>query len=237
MHADDAIRDAQHVRVRIRLFVVLAVRTLESARLDGPVVAHLGAVKIGQVLPDALINLLVVEDPVRAGRDEHRQAERERHEADHRRRFTPHPRPRYARHDTNADDHFREYAGVQPPGLQDSQFVAKGRGRRPRQPDDERREAANPGGGDRRPRRPGPSGRHVGPDHAGRSTRNGCVQFYLDDMPYTEVTPGDVNQFVNGGEVAAVEVYQPGTAPGRFMGTGDYSCTTVVLWTRYTAGN
>lgn len=70
-----------------------------------------------------------------------------------------------------------------------------------------------------------------------RSTTNGCVQFYLDDMPYTEMTPGDVNQFVNGAEVAAVEVYQPGMAPGRFMGTGNYSCTTVVLWTRYTAGN
>ncbi|HEX2693394.1 MAG TPA: carboxypeptidase regulatory-like domain-containing protein [Gemmatimonadaceae bacterium] len=70
-----------------------------------------------------------------------------------------------------------------------------------------------------------------------RSTRNGCVQFYLDDMPYREMTPGDVNQFVNGAEVVAVEVYQPGMTPGRFMGTGDYSCTTVVLWTRYTAGN
>ena len=69
-----------------------------------------------------------------------------------------------------------------------------------------------------------------------RSTTNGCVQFYLDDMPYTEMTPGDVNQFVNGGEVVAVEVYQPGMAPGRFMGIGN-SCTTIVLWTRFTAGN
>jgi hypothetical protein len=70
-----------------------------------------------------------------------------------------------------------------------------------------------------------------------RSTTNGCIQFYLDDMPYREMTPGDVNQFVNGAEVVAVEVYQPAMTPGRFMGTGNYSCTTVVLWTRYTAGN
>ncbi len=69
-----------------------------------------------------------------------------------------------------------------------------------------------------------------------RGTTNGCVQYFLDGMPYTEMTPGDVNQFVNGGEVTAVEVYQPGQTPGRFMGIGN-SCTTIVLWTRFTTGN
>jgi uncharacterized protein (DUF2141 family) len=69
----------------------------------------------------------------------------------------------------------------------------------------------------------------------GRGEMSGCVQYYLDDMPYTEMTPGDINNFVNGGEIAAVEVYQAGLAPGRFIGARS-GCVTIVLWTRFTAG-
>jgi len=59
----------------------------------------------------------------------------------------------------------------------------------------------------------------------------GCVQYYLDDAPYMEVTPGDIQKFVSGGEVAAIEVYQ-GRVPAEYSRPG-ISCITIVVWTRY----
>ncbi len=61
----------------------------------------------------------------------------------------------------------------------------------------------------------------------------GCVQYYVDDMPWQSTSPGDVNQFINGSEVVAVEVYNgPGTPPQYTRGMqGD--CTTIVLWTKF----
>jgi hypothetical protein len=61
---------------------------------------------------------------------------------------------------------------------------------------------------------------------------NGCVQYYVDDMPWQSAEPGDINRFVNGREVVAVEVYQgPGTPPQYTNPMQD--CATVVLWTRF----
>lgn len=62
--------------------------------------------------------------------------------------------------------------------------------------------------------------------------REGCVQYYLDDMPYTEATPGDITSFVTGGEVVAVEVYQDTNTPPQYTRAGA-ACTTIVLWTRF----
>ena len=59
-----------------------------------------------------------------------------------------------------------------------------------------------------------------------------CVQYYLDDMQFTELEPGDINRFVTGGEVVAVEVYQGASAPPQFT-RGGADCTTIVLWTRF----
>src|SRR4029077_11657740 len=56
----------------------------------------------------------------------------------------------------------------------------------------------------------GPEGDVVSSSRGGGS---GCVQYFLDDMPYTELTPGDINHFVTGGEVVAVEVYQGTNTP------------------------
>ena len=64
-----------------------------------------------------------------------------------------------------------------------------------------------------------------------RGVGSGCVQYFLDDMPYVEMTPGDINHFVAGGEVVAVEVYQPTNTPAQYM--RGMSCTTIVLWTRF----
>jgi hypothetical protein len=60
----------------------------------------------------------------------------------------------------------------------------------------------------------------------------GCVQYYVDDMPWQSAMPGDINQFVSGHEVVGVEVYSGPGVPGKFMrGTGN--CTTIVLWTKF----
>jgi Carboxypeptidase regulatory-like domain/CarboxypepD_reg-like domain len=69
-----------------------------------------------------------------------------------------------------------------------------------------------------------------------RSATGGCVQYFLDDMPFVEMNPGDLNQFVNGGEIVAAEVYQPGETPGRFMRASN-ACVTIALWTRFKTGS
>jgi hypothetical protein len=65
-----------------------------------------------------------------------------------------------------------------------------------------------------------------------RGVGSGCVRYFLDDIPYTEMTPGDINSFVTGHEVVAVEVYQDTNTPPQYMHAGA-SCTTIVLWTRF----
>jgi hypothetical protein len=59
-----------------------------------------------------------------------------------------------------------------------------------------------------------------------------CVQYFLDDMPWQSAGPDDINDFVNGNEVVAVEVYQPAQAPAKYS-RGLGNCVTVVLWTRF----
>ena len=58
-----------------------------------------------------------------------------------------------------------------------------------------------------------------------------CVQYVVDDMPWLS-TGDDINNFVNGNEVVAVEVYHGGNAPPQYIrAMGD--CVTIVLWTRF----
>ena len=65
-----------------------------------------------------------------------------------------------------------------------------------------------------------------------RDLGRSCVDYWVDDIPFPEIEPGDINHFVNGGEIVAAEVYQSGTAPAQYMRNGG-SCTTIVLWTRF----
>jgi hypothetical protein len=68
------------------------------------------------------------------------------------------------------------------------------------------------------------------------SGNGGCVQFYVDDMPWQSVSPGDINNFVNGPEVVGVEVYAgPGAPPQYTHAMQD--CTTVVIWTKFKIRN
>jgi hypothetical protein len=65
-----------------------------------------------------------------------------------------------------------------------------------------------------------------------RDLGSSCVDYWVDDVPFVELDPGEINNFVNGGEVVAAEVYQSGTAPAQYVRNGG-SCTTIVLWTRF----
>src|SRR3954464_392571 len=61
---------------------------------------------------------------------------------------------------------------------------------------------------------------------------SGCVQYYVDDMPWQSSEPGDINQFINGREVVGVEVYAgPGAPPQYQRSMGD--CTSIVIWTKF----
>lgn len=64
----------------------------------------------------------------------------------------------------------------------------------------------------------------------------GCVQFYVDDMPWQSVTPGDINNFVNAPEVVGVEVYAGPGAPVQYT-QGMQDCTSVVIWTKFKIRN
>ena len=57
-----------------------------------------------------------------------------------------------------------------------------------------------------------------------------CVQYWVDDAPYQEMEPGDINSYLAGSEVVAAEVYQNLNTPAQYMRFG--GCTMVVLWTR-----
>ncbi len=59
-----------------------------------------------------------------------------------------------------------------------------------------------------------------------------CVQYVVDDMPWLSTQPGDINNFVNGNEVVAVEVYH-GNAPPQYTRSMMGDCVTIVLWTRF----
>jgi hypothetical protein len=74
----------------------------------------------------------------------------------------------------------------------------------------------------------GPHGETVS---SSRGFGGSCVQYYLDDMQFTELEPGDINRYVTGHEIVAVEVYQGVSAPPQFTRGG--GCTTIVLWTRF----
>src|ERR1700730_14988727 len=84
----------------------------------------------------------------------------------------------------------------------------------------------------------GPDGEQVSSSRGTTSLSggSGCVQYYLDDMPWQSVTPGDINNFVNGPEVVGVEVYAGPGAPAQYT-PGTQACTTGVIWTKFKIRN
>ena len=59
-----------------------------------------------------------------------------------------------------------------------------------------------------------------------------CVQFYVDEMRWQTMEPGDVNSFISGHEIVAIEVYQGSATPAQYVAPGRGNCTTILLWTR-----
>ena len=60
----------------------------------------------------------------------------------------------------------------------------------------------------------------------------GCVRYFLDGSPWLSNSPGDIEGFVSGNEIVAVEVYNSANVPAQYM-TEMGTCNTVVLWTRF----
>ncbi|MFL5489118.1 MAG: carboxypeptidase regulatory-like domain-containing protein [Gemmatimonadaceae bacterium] len=81
----------------------------------------------------------------------------------------------------------------------------------------------------------GPQGEEISSSRGTSSLMGGagCVQYYVDDMPWQSAMPGDVNQFVNGNEVVGVEVYQGAGTPAQYTRGMQGDCVTIVLWTKF----
>ncbi|MGH7620238.1 MAG: Plug domain-containing protein, partial [Gemmatimonadaceae bacterium] len=64
-----------------------------------------------------------------------------------------------------------------------------------------------------------------------RSSTTGCVNYFIDGMPWTTMTPGDIDDFVRPSEMVAVEVYHGSNTPAQYQVAGQSSCAVVVVWT------
>lgn len=66
---------------------------------------------------------------------------------------------------------------------------------------------------------------------SGSSGSGGCVTIFVDGAQWQQLTPGDLDSYVQPGEVAAVEVYNGSSIPAQFTTPGQ-SCSAVVVWTK-----
>jgi len=64
-----------------------------------------------------------------------------------------------------------------------------------------------------------------------RSATTGCVNFYVDGSPYQQMTPGDIDNYVQPSELVAIEVYHGNETPPQYTTPGMSSCATIVAWT------
>jgi protocatechuate 3,4-dioxygenase beta subunit len=69
-----------------------------------------------------------------------------------------------------------------------------------------------------------------------RTAGGGCVNYYIDDVPYTPQTPGDIDSYMKPEELAAVEVYNSVDTPAMYQQSGKTTCTTIVMWTKTKVG-
>jgi len=64
-----------------------------------------------------------------------------------------------------------------------------------------------------------------------RDPNMGCVTYIVDRSPFKELSPGDIDDYIQANEVRAIEVYNPSSAPAQFQTSGSTGCVTVVIWT------
>jgi hypothetical protein len=69
-----------------------------------------------------------------------------------------------------------------------------------------------------------------------RTAGGGCVKYYVDDVPYSEQTPGDINDYMRPEEVSAVEVFNSVDVPAQYTQAGNSSCAVIVIWTKTKIG-
>ncbi len=69
-----------------------------------------------------------------------------------------------------------------------------------------------------------------------RGAGGNCVSYVIDGIPYSEQTPGDINDYMKPDELSAVEVYNASDAPAEFTQAGQSSCTLVIMWTKTKVG-
>jgi hypothetical protein len=63
------------------------------------------------------------------------------------------------------------------------------------------------------------------------SQGSGCVTMFVDGAQWQQLEPGDLDSFVQPGEVAAIEVYNGSATPAQFSTPGQ-DCAAVVVWTK-----
>lgn len=65
-----------------------------------------------------------------------------------------------------------------------------------------------------------------------RNAAGGCVNYWVDNTPWTEMQPGDIDGFVRPSEIVAIEVYSGAGAPPQYQKSGQSGCTSIVVWTQ-----
>jgi hypothetical protein len=64
-----------------------------------------------------------------------------------------------------------------------------------------------------------------------RDMVGGCLVTWVDNARWRELTPGDLDDFVQPSDVRAIEVYSSNNTPPQFQAPGSTSCATIVVWT------
>jgi hypothetical protein len=65
-----------------------------------------------------------------------------------------------------------------------------------------------------------------------RNAAGGCVNYWVDNMQWEVMTPGDIDGFVRPNEIVAIEVYHGSQAPPQYTKPGQSSCAAIVVWTQ-----
>ncbi len=66
-----------------------------------------------------------------------------------------------------------------------------------------------------------------------RTPMGGCIAYVIDGSPWTSVSPDDINSFIEGYNIGALEVYRSVEAPAQFQFPGQSGCTIIVAWTKW----
>jgi hypothetical protein len=66
-----------------------------------------------------------------------------------------------------------------------------------------------------------------------RNPYSGCVLFVVDGSPFQQMSPGDIDAYLQPSELGAIEMYSGSNTPAEFVQGGQTSCLYVVIWTKF----